>query len=1286
MVTSLEEKILELFSHHEEDLEIFIQESIAHYSELINSYFVKESVHSIQGKLQRERNDEDEDADELAESLSKYLVSNFQDEITDALKVFFVDKTLEQLGVILNKILDPGHIKVKFETFFESFSIKDLHFEITELARNKKLKEELELYLYFGEIKYTEKIYPLFFTPMMIEEHVTDNRRSYILKFEKRFFVNKNAIEYVFQELEETNTSAQISSVIGDRICYLEEEDSFADTLNLKVDDLLSHFGLEGDVDFRKGHLNTALNQSLSFNNKLSLALFDKADESSVNDYEELLGKLDDDDDQLGTIFSELISNFIESNPESITTEVLDNWDHMPISDRLVSSSPIPLNEEQRKILDAINNPKGKFITVQGPPGTGKSHTITAILFEAILKNKSILMLSDKKEALDVVEDKLVETLNKTRLGENFQNPILRLGREGNTYSKILRVENVNQIREHYRASKLELSKIEPERIEDDIRRKVSDYVDKYSKIKPETISEYLRLKSSLDVSDDVEHEMVARASDVTLLYESTRSVARMTADDGFRSLAEAYSKTTVDEIQDILKAVDLAFLVRQKYSVTDKLNGLSLEVEMFVKEAIQTYEEQKSRPLAFLFANFQLKDWNLNINKRLDFKEYIDFRKRKNFEWLQQYLSLTREINQKISRMPPSQPSNLNPPKLGELTCQLVTDTDIEIDGDQATDYLKGINAYQSCRDLEWDFLKQYKIKLLENESVFKTDLGQSIRTLESIRDLQYSSKSLVKKFEEIPETNVAREIEQVQNNSIAEMANICDERFITYFENNKTKANTLKRMISKKKKFPREDFTDLSRAFPCIIAGIRDYADYVPLQPEMFDLIIIDEASQVSIAQAFPAILRGKKIVVMGDRKQFSNVKSANASKLLNSNYQASIREAFRKTYGDDDQKYMRSKAFDIKVSILDFFDDISNYDCLLRKHFRGYPEIISFSSKHFYSNKLQAIKIRAKPIEEVIVIKELEHDGLTEKYRNTNKIESDYIVSEIEKLLEKRVTPSVGILTPMRDQQKFILSELEKSKLYHEMGKLNIKVMTFDSCQGEERDIIFYSFVDDPSNDISFRVLGSKFDLSTMDPEQNLRLQRLNVGMSRAKEKIVLVVSKPIEEFRGNALHVLNHYKGEIENAKKEPGPSDTDPKSAMEAKLLAWILASKFYVENKEQIDLLPQFEIGKYLKILDPHYKDRLYCCDFFMTFTDGDEARSLIIEYDGFVEHFVDRENVNEFNYPHYYSEADVEREKTLESYGFPMLRINKFNIGKDPISFVSNQLESFFLSAREIV
>ena len=110
----------------------------------------------------------------------------------------------------------------------------------------------------------------------------------------------------------------------------------------------------------------------------------------------------------------------------------------MSVNERLNYTSPIPLNPEQLKILKALNNEKCKYVVVEGPPGTGKSHTISAIAFDYVLNGKSILILSDTREALDVVENKINDTLDKVR-GENpLQNPILRLGKMGNTYNKIL--------------------------------------------------------------------------------------------------------------------------------------------------------------------------------------------------------------------------------------------------------------------------------------------------------------------------------------------------------------------------------------------------------------------------------------------------------------------------------------------------------------------------------------------------------------------------------------------------------------------------------------------------------------------------------------------------------------------------------------------------------------------------------------------------------------------------------------------------------------------------------
>tara|TARA_B100000700_G_C15060712_1_gene865552 strand:- start:1592 stop:6208 length:4617 start_codon:yes stop_codon:yes gene_type:complete len=1271
LIEILNEQINKLFIDYENDQETFLQESIATISELVNTVFIQHSVKAVEGTLQRIRESEEEDSGEIAEALSNFIVSEEENEIQESLKQFLVHKKIETVESSLERLLSEENIKLRLKDFFHDFSIKDMHAELFELSRNKKLREEFELYLYFGEVRFSNRSYPIFFIPINIEEFIKSNKMLFKLTFDKRFYINKSAIEYVYQELKESNTAAQIANSIGERITYVDENEKLSDVLTLRIRSLLSHLGADGDVDFSKDFLTTASNPRLSVNNNISISLFDKADESSINDYEELLNYLDGESG-IGDAFSSLISGFIDGEPESIINKVLDEWSETKTSDRLVFSSPIPLNEEQRKIINAVNNEKARFITVQGPPGTGKSHTITAILFDAILKDKSVLMLSDKKEALDVVENKLEETLNQVRVGDNFQNPILRLGREGNTYAKILQTQNVESIRSHNRIAVEKFSQANPDGTEKSLKNEVNSYIERYSDIDIDQIKEYLTQKSEYEFTEEEEYQLIKSVKELKLLISSLSAIQAGIRTEVVSRISKEHQANTFPELKNLIQSIVIVNKQGDKRIGLDNLASFDINKKKYLKDRMLEYNQVQERFFSFLFGKFQLSDWNQSLNSELDFKEVLDFRDSENVQIIKNYLSVIGSFNTYLNRE-----RKESKEKVLSLISQLIIEPFEEVEIKKLESSKKGLEDIMQL--LDNGFIENYPlpIDLSDHQDVNQIDLGKMIMKLGDLERFIQMTKKL-KDSLDVPKLNLNQEIKEVQTNATVEMVNIFDKRFIKFFDENMTTAKTLKKMIVKKQKFPREDLEKLRNAFPCIIAGIRDYADYVPLEPDLFDLIIIDEASQVSIAQAFPAILRAKKIIVLGDKKQFSNVKSSTASKLINSNYQDEIRQAFRKTYGDNPQKLERSKVFDIRVSILEFFENITNYDCLLKKHFRGYPEIISFSSKHFYNNELQTIKLRAKPIEDVISIHQVEHEGI-DLYKNTNQAESEYIISEIEKLSQKKNAPSVGVITPMRQQQKYILSQLELSEKYDDIKKMNPKVMTFDSCQGEERDVIFYSFVDSPATDVSYRVLGSKLDTEKFDPEENLRLQRLNVGMSRAKEQIVLVISKPFTEMKGNARTILAHYNREIENAKQLPDLTELE--SPMERKVLEWIKQSKFYRDHADKIELTAQFQIGDYLKTLDQTYNHPSYRTDFLMTLKDGNEIKKLIIEYDGFVEHFVDRDRVNEFNYSHYYNEDDVEREKILEGYGFPFLRLNKFNLGRDPIRKISKELESFFFS-----
>ncbi len=412
--------------------------------------------------------------------------------------------------------------------------------------------------------------------------------------------------------------------------------------------------------------------------------------------------------------------------------------------------------------------------------------------------------------------------------------------------------------------------------------------------------------------------------------------------------------------------------------------------------------------------------------------------------------------------------------------------------------------------------------------------------------------------------------------------MTKILDESVVNFRENYKNDAEDLRKIIRAKNQIQKGLLKKLVEAFPCLILSIRELGEFIPLEPDIFDIVIIDEASQVSIAQAFPAILRGKKVVVLGDTKQYSNVKSHNASIVANNFLLNRVSDIFRKsisTLSDNEQEKVKDKvaSFNIKNSILDFMRNIANYQCSLKKHFRGYIEIIGFSNETFYQNSLQIMKIRGKSINDVIQFYYVEADIKQGKYKNTNQAEAEFILKELQPLKDEGFKGTVGIITPFTNQQKFISNLVYDSENWQfYQNEFKLKVMTFDSCQGDEKDIVYYSMVEKPNEDILKYVFPIK--LTNLDDEDdgNRKAQRLN-GFSRAKESVRFVMNKKPEDIRGEVGKALQWFKRNLEKPDALEIFKNLDPKSPMEPVLFNLITQTAFYIENREKIEIIPQFD-------------------------------------------------------------------------------------------------------------
>jgi very-short-patch-repair endonuclease len=288
------------------------------------------------------------------------------------------------------------------------------------------------------------------------------------------------------------------------------------------------------------------------------------------------------------------------------------------------------------------------------------------------------------------------------------------------------------------------------------------------------------------------------------------------------------------------------------------------------------------------------------------------------------------------------------------------------------------------------------------------------------------------------------------------------------------------------------------------------------MPAQLGIFDLVIVDEASQSDI-WALPAVLRGKKILVVGDDKQVSPSGGfVSASKI------SALRERFL-----SDQPYGRDltpekSLYDIASTVF------AAQRVMLAEHFRCVQPIIAYSNRVFYKGQIRPLRVPKAseridpPLVDVFVA-----DGVRNK-RDVNPQEAEFIASEIEAILRdprlrKRTLGVVSLLGP--EQAKYIYNLVVSRVDVAELERRKFACGDAYVFQGSERDIMFLSMVADS---INHRALsGQTFE------------QRFNVAASRARDRMYLVRSVKLGELSAADLRrsLVEHFSAPMEFADDE-----------------------------------------------------------------------------------------------------------------------------------------------------
>ncbi|MBI3408998.1 MAG: WGR domain-containing protein [Planctomycetes bacterium] len=301
---------------------------------------------------------------------------------------------------------------------------------------------------------------------------------------------------------------------------------------------------------------------------------------------------------------------------------------------------------------------------------------------------------------------------------------------------------------------------------------------------------------------------------------------------------------------------------------------------------------------------------------------------------------------------------------------------------------------------------------------------------------------------------------------------------------------------------------------------------SDTLPLDATHFDVVIFDEASQVTLEEAVPSLFRAGQVIVVGDEMQlpptnFFSAKHENDEEAL------VIKDADGQAveYELGGQSFLNHAARNLPSTMLGW-------------HYRSRSEsLISFSNAAFYQGRLltvpevvlpaadaAAIQIRSAEEGSGIVPQLLDRPvsfhflkhGIYQQRRNT--AEADYIAHLVHGLLARETGLSIGIIAFSEAQQGEVQDALERlgrsdpafrERLEAEMERedegqfVGLLIKNLENIQGDERDVVILS--------VCYGRAPSGKMLMTFGPiNQNGGERRLNVAFSRAKQHMVLVSS--------------------------------------------------------------------------------------------------------------------------------------------------------------------------------
>lgn len=418
--------------------------------------------------------------------------------------------------------------------------------------------------------------------------------------------------------------------------------------------------------------------------------------------------------------------------------------------------------------------------------------------------------------------------------------------------------------------------------------------------------------------------------------------------------------------------------------------------------------------------------------------------------------------------------------------------------------------------------------------------------------------------------------------------------------------------------RKIAQQEMEYCKDAVPCWIMPLYKVAETVQPEQEMYDYVIIDEASQLGPDAIFLLYI-SKNIIIVGDDKQTSPEYigvDANTMTPYIKRHLDGI--PFSDYYGTESSFFDLAKLFCDGVIVL-------------REHFRCMPEIIEFSNRYFYNPEgkgLYPLKQYSENRLEPLVTQYCAK-GYTEGSGANiiNEPEAIQIAEVIGKLVEdeKYKRKTFGVITLQGNQQASLIENLLLKRIgEQEFHKRKIISGNSASFQGDERDIIFLSLVTAHNHNRS----------ALVKPEDE---RRFNVAVSRAKEQIWLFHSVQLDDLNNKddlRYKLLDHFKNYNSYQPIFHTPIERRMGTQPEP-FESWFEVDVYNDLIRKKLSVLPQYKVA-----------NGRYRIDMVALLPDGTK---IAIECDG-----------DKWHGPEQY-QNDVMRQKVLERCGWQFFRVRGY-------------------------